>query len=43
LELSPNGTLFLSCSEDAAVKLWKLDGAICENKDEEEFDEHGVF
>ncbi|PSN50314.1 hypothetical protein C0J52_10118 [Blattella germanica] len=42
LELSPDGNHFLSCSEDCTVKLWNLDGAICKNKDEEEFDEHGV-
>jgi WD40 repeat protein len=41
LELSPDRTQFLSCSEDATVKLWKLEGLVCKNKAEEEFDEHG--
>ncbi|XP_069696583.1 apoptotic protease-activating factor 1-like isoform X2 [Periplaneta americana] len=29
LALSPDETQFLSCSEDATVKLWNLEGAIC--------------
>ncbi|KAJ9583731.1 hypothetical protein L9F63_021930, partial [Diploptera punctata] len=41
IELSPDGTQFLSCSEDCTVKLWNLEGAICKNKDQEEFDEYG--
>jgi len=43
LELSPDGSQFLSCSDDATVKLWKLDDVVCENKDEEESDEDGVL
>lgn len=35
LELSPYGSQFLSCSDDATVKLWNLDDVMCENKDEE--------
>ena len=42
LQLSPDGNQFLSCSEDCTVKLWILEGAVCKNKDQEEFDEHGV-
>jgi WD domain, G-beta repeat. len=43
LELSPDGSQFLSCSDDATVKLWKLEDVMCENKAEEEFDGDGVL